>query len=881
LKYTALFLCLLLGNISAFAQLSFQSGEEYLPGVAMKKIVITHNDRTAWAISGTGQVYFKRLSETNFTLYTHTIGEVVDDLSGYDESEMYFSVKPKKLILVKNNTKQEIVLSDPEITDIRNIAVVLDGAKHAGPNYYDNIELKDWLAIATDKYLYMILKGETVSTRKDLYRQPNFDIRDYTIVRNGIKAVEFKAAFSSSFRCPNWESDYSVIRTFNLGAYHSVIPDKGQFSDIRCTLFDYQSTWSSDWALDFWGTDQALYVKHFGMCRTENPIKTLINGKINSLDAIYSVSSFKLETFAIAATDNGFYYTPIKIYADNINLSDLSLINFVPFSPLDGIKVNNLYTEYSDFKAIDEVTNTMPLFCEKVVWLATDQGIKKLYVMYDGKEFEEKLHTDVFYDKTPTIQTSSKLSFDLCANDQLQIYTGISPILSGPLLIQWFKNGIEVPDLVGMVTVTLTEPGDYEARFTALCEGVTKRSQIFSLQFGSTAPEVTFNYPSIINLCEGQTQRLSTINKSGYTYRWLKDGVALSTANTADFTVDETGKYRVEVSNCSGSFVSSPEVLVNVHALAKPVLQADKVEYCTGEVPELKISSANGNRIKWYLEGVEQIVLQNQETIRPTVSGNYSAAIVSVNDCEKRSDVFALKINVRPVIAVTKNPDRLLCYGERTTLSVPLVAGYKYIWSDGNNTASTVAASSGAYSVTVTNTNGCSSTSLPVSVVVNSQIALSSPAEGKLCTYTGEELTLIADPGYKFYTWDGIRTTDNRFNVNTAGDHQVTIEDAFGCKASTVFKVVPWCNSIVVYSAFSPNGDGNNDLWRIGGLESDPGANVLIYNRFGILLHHAKGNSAHWDGKVKGSDAPAGVYYYVITSKQSATPVKGSVMLIR
>lgn len=881
MKYFALILFLLLSTVSAIAQLSFQSGEQYLKGMVIKKVIITHDDLTAWAITALGQVYFKPANETDFALYTPTIGEVVDDLSGFGASEMYFSIKPKKLIRIKNNVKEEITLSDPEIKEIRNIAVGLEGSKYIGPNYNDDIYRKDWLAIATDKYLYTIVRGETVSSRLDIFRQPNFDIRDYTIVRNGIKSVEFKAAFSSSGRCQDWESKYSVIRHINGTTYGSVIPDKGKYSDINCTLFDFQSPYSSDYALDLWGTDQALYLKFFGKCGEGDLVRTLINGKVNSLDVLFCMSSYKRETFAVAATDNGFYYTPDKIYLPDDPIADLDRIKFIPYDPLKGIKINNFSTEYVDFKPSTEETGFQPpLYCEKVVWLATDEGVKKLYVMYDGEEFEEKLHTDVYYDKAPSAIVEGKLSFDLCASSTLEINTRIAPYLSGPLLIQWYKNGVEIPEWVGKVAVSLKEAGDYEATFTALCEGIKRRSEIYSLQFGKL-PEAPLQFPATMNICAGQTQILNTINNSDYTYRWFKDNILIDNASTFNYTVNEAGKYRVETSNCIGTFVSSPEVEVNVLTLPKPIISGNKADFCIGDTPELKVNNVNGNRVKWFLEGMEQTIFQDQETIKVTTEGSYRAVLINANDCEVSSDIYKLILYAKPIISITKTPDRLLCFGERTTLSVPQVAGYTYVWSDGNTGSSTVATSSGAYSVTVTNSNGCSNTSLPVTVTVSPLIVLSSPSESKLCTYTGETVTLNADPGYQYYTWNGIRTSDNTFKVTAPGNYQLQIQDVLGCTANTTFKVIPWCISMEIVNAFSPNGDGKNDVWRVVGLESDPTAIVLIYNRFGTLLYQTKGTNAQWDGRVKGLDAPGGIYYYVITSRQTTKPLKGSVTLVR
>lgn len=87
--------------------------------------------------------------------------------------------------------------------------------------------------------------------------------------------------------------------------------------------------------------------------------------------------------------------------------------------------------------------------------------------------------------------------------------------------------------------------------------------------------------------------------------------------------------------------------------------------------------------------------------------------------------------------------------------------------------------------------------------------------------------------------------------------------------------------SPVVPNAFSPNGDGINDKWRILYLESYPGATVDVYDRYGQVVFSSVGYSVDWDGTVKGKDLPIGTYYYIINPKNGRKIVNGSVTIIR
>ncbi|MFD0751615.1 gliding motility-associated C-terminal domain-containing protein [Mucilaginibacter calamicampi] len=70
---------------------------------------------------------------------------------------------------------------------------------------------------------------------------------------------------------------------------------------------------------------------------------------------------------------------------------------------------------------------------------------------------------------------------------------------------------------------------------------------------------------------------------------------------------------------------------------------------------------------------------------------------------------------------------------------------------------------------------------------------------------------------------------------------------------------------ITIPNAFTPNGDGINDIWDIVNLDSYANITVTIFNRYGTSVYFSNGYEVAWDGNYKGSKAPAGTYYYIIT----------------
>jgi gliding motility-associated-like protein len=86
-----------------------------------------------------------------------------------------------------------------------------------------------------------------------------------------------------------------------------------------------------------------------------------------------------------------------------------------------------------------------------------------------------------------------------------------------------------------------------------------------------------------------------------------------------------------------------------------------------------------------------------------------------------------------------------------------------------------------------------------------------------------------------------------------------------------------------VPNAFSPNGDGMNDLWNVKYLESYANASVKVFSRYGEVVYQSiKGYSKPWDGQFNGVNLPVGTYYYIIDPKTKGRKViSGAVTILR
>jgi gliding motility-associated-like protein len=76
------------------------------------------------------------------------------------------------------------------------------------------------------------------------------------------------------------------------------------------------------------------------------------------------------------------------------------------------------------------------------------------------------------------------------------------------------------------------------------------------------------------------------------------------------------------------------------------------------------------------------------------------------------------------------------------------------------------------------------------------------------------------------------------------------------------------CSDIYIPNAFSPNGDGVNDIFRVLGSNIKE-FNLRIYNRWGTLLFETGQVDAGWDGKYNEKDVTAGVYVWLLDAKDT------------
>jgi gliding motility-associated-like protein len=152
------------------------------------------------------------------------------------------------------------------------------------------------------------------------------------------------------------------------------------------------------------------------------------------------------------------------------------------------------------------------------------------------------------------------------------------------------------------------------------------------------------------------------------------------------------------------------------------------------------------------------------------------------------------------------------------------------------------------------------------------------------CLESPAGVNLRATGGYDSYSWNGLVIPDSVYTVHSTGTYWVTVENVCGSKTDTIH-VYDHCNFPIYFpTAFTPNGDGVNDILRVPIANKNNFRRLSIYNRWGQLVFYTTTKDAGWDGKFNGNAQPTGVYVYFLemqTLGGEKVTQKGTVALIR
>lgn len=128
------------------------------------------------------------------------------------------------------------------------------------------------------------------------------------------------------------------------------------------------------------------------------------------------------------------------------------------------------------------------------------------------------------------------------------------------------------------------------------------------------------------------------------------------------------------------------------------------------------------------------------------------------------------------------------------------------------------------------------------------------------CGAPGVVLQTVAQK-YTTYAWqDGSTRPD--FTATEAGKYVLRGENICGNLVDTVTTVVCDTRCVNFPTAFTPNGDGLNDIFKAGAFCPVPSYHLAVFNRFGQKVFETTNPANGWDGRVNGKRADLGAYTY-------------------
>jgi gliding motility-associated-like protein len=235
-----------------------------------------------------------------------------------------------------------------------------------------------------------------------------------------------------------------------------------------------------------------------------------------------------------------------------------------------------------------------------------------------------------------------------------------------------------------------------------------------------------------------------------------------------------------------------------------------------------------------------------------------------------------------------------VCQPASVTLTTDNNPQWSYQWQkDDNNllgqtSPTLVVNTSGTYTVVKSSATTCTNEALSeaVKVTVASSLSLSGETSYRVGPGSSLPLPVEASLPNTTFTWSPPLYLDDPTAASPTATpldsvtYLVTGTSAAGCEANMRIRVVV-TNRLFIPSAFTPNGDGKNDVWALRNIESLPDVEVFIYSRWGEVIFHTNGYATPWTGQIGDQPAPAGMYTYLIRTGIPGEEYRGELTVLR
>lgn len=497
--------------------------------------------------------------------------------------------------------------------------------------------------------------------------------------------------------------------------------------------------------------------------------------------------------------------------------------------------------------------------------------------------------------------------FKICPGDTLD-YT-IFNQGEGPITVVWNEDPHIVANdstLMPTIGVGLDEEDDFDLVFTATSPTGCTYTDTVSFEIMEN-PEVDFTFD--LQECGEFTvcfEIQGTFNGfPNWDFGDPTDSTAMSIENAPCYTYPGAGTYEVTLSNLS-SFCPFEDVVktitindeINIDMIEDQILCLNDTVYLTATTSDINVEFVWCN-----LAGDTVAVGADYQEVVSEVF----EVVVKGEDPNGCTDMDTIKISPFEFEIMDDFPT-VFCAEEETEVSIFVNGtqdGYSFEWgpddcivSDGNTANPVLITAEGKqYAVTITYDDlGCVFIQEYSVTTTSFQVELDAIDEDGIDTDTinkGEEATIFVVDQMEDYTYEwstGETNTTGEITVSPeeTTTYTVTVTDGMGCTATamiTIFVRQPKCDETDVFlpSAFSPNGDGINDILLVRSNFIDH-MELLIYNRWGEEVFHSTNQNMGWDGTYKGEMLSPDVFAYtlrVVCIDQTEYSVRRNVSLLK
>jgi N-acetylneuraminic acid mutarotase len=303
---------------------------------------------------------------------------------------------------------------------------------------------------------------------------------------------------------------------------------------------------------------------------------------------------------------------------------------------------------------------------------------------------------------------------------------------------------------------------------------------------------ISINTTSVNILCHGQCTGNATATPSGgtqpYTYSWSNGGNSQTISGLC------AGNYSVSVTDATGLSAVSTVSVTEPPALT--ISASAQASVCPGACTNVSASGGGGTGTLNYSWTPNIGSGAGPLQVCPSSTTSYTVQVTDANGCTNTATA-TVNVNTPPPAVLTPAGPVPICTGS-AVLHANTGAGYTYVWYfngnliSGQSLDSLVISTTGDYYVVVTDANGCSSASTPVSVVQGQGPVITLSTSGGMCNagviligWPGAPLIITASStGAATWLWTPNGETTSSITATAGGLYSVMAWDANGCPSS-------------------------------------------------------------------------------------------------